>query len=103
MFLGPSLGFLVQAIDVLLELLPVYTPDASPADLDRRQLARAHEGINLGHAHTEVFRHLVQSEKSRFDLGHRRMTIAVDEVGYLNLKAFALVWRPLAGGAPAWR
>ena len=60
MFLGPSLGFLVKALDVLLELLAVHPPYASAADLDRRQLSGAHERIDLGHAHAQIFRHIVQ-------------------------------------------
>lgn len=103
MFLRPSLGFLVKALHVLFELLAIHTPDAPAADLDRRQLAGAHERVHLRHAHGQIFRHVVQGEESRLDLGHRRMTIAVDDVGYLNLKAFAVVWRVLPGGGPSWR
>ena len=103
MFFSPRHGFFVQALDVLLELLSVHAPHPAAPDLDGRQLSRTHERINLGDAHTQIFRHVVQGEKSRLDLGHRRSTIAADEVGYLNLKAFALVWPLVDGGDPAWR
>ena len=103
MFLRPSLGFFVKTLDVLLELLAVHTPYASTTDLDRGQLAGADERIDLRHADAQIFRHIVQGEKSCLDLGHRRMTIAANGAGYLNLKAFALVWRAVAGDELAWR
>lgn len=101
MVLRPLLGFLVEPLDVLLQLPSIDTPHAPAPDLDRRQLAGAHERINLGNADTQIGRHIVQSQKARLDLGHSR-TIAADGDGYLNLRTFALVWRALAGGA-AWR
>lgn len=102
MLFRPGLGFFVKALHILLELLPVHPPNAAATDLDRRQFTRTHERIDLGDAHAQVLRHVVQGEESRLDLGHRRMTIAVNGVGYLNLKAFAVVWPALAETDLGW-
>lgn len=53
---SPFTRLLVEPLDIRLELLPVDPPHPASADLDRRQLARADEGICLGHADGEVRR-----------------------------------------------
>ena len=103
MLLRPSLGLLMKALYVVFELLAVHSPHASTADLDRGQLAGPDERVDLRHTDAQVLRHVIQGEKSCLDLGHRRMTIAVDSVGYLNLKAFAVVWRAVIGSGSPWR
>ena len=53
---SPLTRFFVKPLDVRLELLTVDSPDPAPAHLDRRQLARADEGVCLRHADGEVGR-----------------------------------------------
>lgn len=101
MFLRPALGLLVKPVDIFVQLAAVYAPHAAASDLDRRELAGTDQRIDLWDADGQIFRDLVQSEETRFDLGHRP-TIAVDGDGYLNLRTFALVWRPLRGGGSGW-
>jgi len=97
MILGPLLGFLVKPVDVVVQLAPVDAPHPTAPDLDRRQLAGANQAVDLGDAHAQKCRHLVEGEEALLDLGHRT-TIAVVGVGYLNLSLFALVRLLYAGG-----
>ena len=101
MVLRPLLGLFVEPVDVFLELTPIDPPHPAPPDLDSGELAGTDERIDLRHADAQVGGHVVQGEEARFDLGHRR-TIAAVRVGYLNLRTFALVWRPLAEGGAPW-
>lgn len=101
MIFRPLLGLLVKSLDVLLQLAPIDPPHASAPDLDRRKLAGAHERVDLGDADAQIGGHVVQCEEARLDLGHRQ-TIAADRAGYLNLRAFALVWWALLGGGSLW-
>lgn len=101
MFLRPALGFLVEPLDVFLELASVDPPHPAAPDLDSGQLARTDQRVDLGDADAQVGGDVIQGEEARFDLGHRG-TIAVVRVGYLNLRAFALVWWSLAGGGVPW-
>jgi len=101
MIFGPLLGFLMKPVDVIVQLTPVDTPHTAAPDLDRRQLAGADQAVDLGDAHSQKCRHLVEGEEALFDLGHRT-TIAVVGVGYLNLILFALVWRLLYAGVGLW-
>lgn len=101
MILSPLLGFFVEPVDVFLELTTIDSPHAAAPDLDSGELAGTDERVDLGHADAQVGGNSVQGEETRFDLGHRR-TIAVVRVGYLNLRTFAIVWRPLPGGGRRW-
>lgn len=59
MSFSPRLGLLMELVYVNLELVAVDPPDPSPADLDRWQIARTDQGVDLGHAHVEVSRDLL--------------------------------------------
>ena len=67
MFFSPSFRLGLQAIDVLVQLFAVDTPDAAPADLDSRQVAGSDEGINLRNAHGQVSRDVFEGQKARFE------------------------------------
>ena len=96
----PFAGFLVKAIDVGLELVAVHSPDASTADLDRRQLSGTDERVCLRDAHGKIGRHIFERHEARL---HARFLslrarfvahlqkIAVGDDGYLALEPFALV------------
>jgi hypothetical protein len=56
MFLGPRLGLLMQTVDERLELFTVHPPHASSSYLDRRELARTDERVDLRNAHAQVGR-----------------------------------------------
>jgi hypothetical protein len=51
---GPSLGLVVEPLDVGLELALVDPPDAAAPDLDGGELARPDERVDLGDAHAQV-------------------------------------------------
>lgn len=104
MFTSPLLGFFMEALHIVVQLLTVHPPHAAAADLYRRQLSRTHERVDLGHADTQIGRHVIEGEKARLDLDlaiagglfwHRK-TIAADDGGYLHLESFAAVWRKWA-------
>ena len=57
MFPSPLLSFLVEPLNVVLELLAVDPPDPAAADLYGRQLAGADERIHLRHADAQVGGH----------------------------------------------
>lgn len=98
----PLLSLLMETVDVRLELCLVDPPDASAADLDRRELARAHERVDLGNADAEVGRDVLQGEEARLNGGaappppgtrfraHPRK-LAPPEPEILDLNPFAVV------------
>jgi hypothetical protein len=53
---GPRLGLFVEPVDERLELLAVHPPDATAPDLDRGELARPDESVDLRNAHTQIGR-----------------------------------------------
>ena len=53
---GPRLRLFVEPVDERLELLSVDPPDAPAPDLDRGELARPDEGVDLRNAHAQVGR-----------------------------------------------
>ncbi len=68
MISSPLLGLPMKALDVLLELLAIDSPDTAAADLDCGECSRAHECIGLGNAHVEVGRDLFQGQETWLDL-----------------------------------
>lgn len=54
----------VLPLDVLLELGPLDPPNPLGADLDRWQLARLEEGVDLGSADGELVGHVVDREEA---------------------------------------
>ncbi len=59
MLLRPLLGFLMKPLDVLIQLVLVHSPDAAASDLDRRQLARPDQRIDLGNRDAQVGGHVL--------------------------------------------
>ena len=53
---GPRLRLLVEPVDERLELFSVDSPDAPAPDLDRGELARPDERVDLGNAHAQIGR-----------------------------------------------
>lgn len=51
---GPGLGFLVEPLDIGLQLVAVNPPHASSPQLDRRKATGADERVDLGNAHVQV-------------------------------------------------
>lgn len=100
MLSSPRLRFLVKALHVCLELVTVDAPDASAADLDRRQLPGPNQRIDLRNAHAQVGRDVLERQESGLDLGTRllcrRLTwhearITRDDDGYMDLALFAAI------------
>jgi len=105
MFLSPTLRFLVEALQVRVQLIAIDAPYAPAADLDRWKIARANERVHLGHADAEIGRDVLQGQKARFEPGRRRpgtplrtlfrghaRTIAPGDREYLDLASFASVY-----------
>ena len=59
MFPGPRLGLFVEPVDERLELLSVDPPDAPAPDLDRGELARSDESVDLRNAHAQIGRDIL--------------------------------------------
>ena len=102
MRLGPSLRFVVKPVDVGLELRLVHPPDAATADLDRGELARANERVDLGDADAQIGGDVLEREKAWLDgrlvpatsrAGFRAHLpkIAPSRGGLLDLALFAIV------------
>lgn len=69
MFLSPVLGLFMQPLDIRIELVAIDSPDAPPTDLYRRQFSGSNQGVDLGHADTQISGHVLESKKARFDAG----------------------------------
>ena len=103
----PVFRFLVESLDVGLELPAVPSPDPAPAYLDAGQLVRADESVHLLDADRKVCRDVFQREKPGLDRGPRRLlagsptgarhgaTVALGSRLWLGLTVFAPVWPPL--------
>jgi hypothetical protein len=63
---GPRLGLFVEPVDERLELLAVHPPDATAPDLDRGELARPDESVDLRNAHAQIGRDILESHEARF-------------------------------------
>lgn len=63
----PFVGFLVEALDIRLQLPAIDPPDASSTDLDGGQLARPHERVDLGHADVEEVGNVFERHEARFN------------------------------------
>jgi hypothetical protein len=114
---GPRLGFFVEPVDERLELLSVDPPDAAAPDLDRGELARPDESVDLRNAHAQIGRDIVERQEARLYLrpfwglvprdipaGHTPTIAAVDD-GYMDLASFAVVWTrddALRGASRRW-
>ena len=59
MFPGPRLGLFVEPVDERLELLSVDPPNAPAPDLDRGELARSDESVDLRNAHAQIGRDIL--------------------------------------------
>ena len=57
-------GLGVHPLDVVLELDGLHAPLAAAADLDRRQVAAAHQGVGLGGGDVEDLGHLGQGDEA---------------------------------------
>jgi hypothetical protein len=79
MGLGPLLSLVVQPVDVGLELGLVDTPNAAPADLDRGQLARANERVDLRDADAQVGGDVLEREEAWLD---GRLVPATSRAGF---------------------
>ena len=98
MLAGPRTRFFVQPLDVRLELVPIDPPHSSAADLDRRQVPRSNERIDLRNADAQVGRDIFEREEAGLDgpsallvlLGHRA-NLSPASLGILDLKVFACV------------
>jgi len=64
--LRPFVSLTVEAFDVRLELPAIDPPDTPTPDLDRGELTRPHQRINLGDAHVEVVGHIFERHEPRF-------------------------------------
>ena len=53
---GPRLGLFVEPVDERLELLAIDPPHATAPDLDRGELARPDERVDLRNAHAQIGR-----------------------------------------------
>ena len=114
---GPRLRLLVEPVDERLELLSVDPPHAPAPDLDRGELARPDERVDLRNAHAQIGRDVVERQEALLDLGlvsalvssgipagHTPTIAAVDD-GYMDLASFALVWthdESLRGASRRW-
>lgn len=97
---SPRLGFLMQAIDVGLQLLAVDSPDPTAADLDGGELARTHEGIDLRDADAQIGGYVFERQETRLDVWSRlfcrrlawhRRRIPTNRDGYMDLTLFAAI------------
>ena len=100
MLLGPLFRLLVKPLDVGLELPPVDPPHAAAPDLDRGEIARSHQGVDLRDAHGQIGGHVLEREEAglyRRPLGgvvllRHRVKLSPDCVRFINLNAFAYVY-----------
>ena len=100
MLFSPHLRLFVKAIDIGLQLLAVDPPHSSAPDLDRGELARSNERVDLRNADAQVGRDVFESQESGLDVGPRLFRgwlawhgprIAGDDDGYMDLTLFAPV------------
>ena len=76
---GPCTRLFVKPLHVSLELVPIDAPHPPAPDLDRRQVARSNEGVDLRDADAQVGGDVFEREEARLDgpatllvlLGHR--------------------------------
>ena len=107
MIAGPLLRVLMQSLQVGIELPPVHPPDPSAPDLDRGQITRADQGVDLWNAHAQVGRNVLQGHEARFYARRSRLRalrrtllrghvgkIAPYDVESMDLFLFAPVWWP---------
>lgn len=88
MRLSPRRRFLVQSNDVLLKGSAIDSPNPAPADLYRRQIARAHKGIRLGNAHIQIDRHILKREELGLYNGSRARNLISHNSNDSSIKAF---------------
>ena len=102
MSLRPLLRFLVQSIDIGLELRLVDSPHAAAPDFDGRQFPRAHERVDLRDADAQVGGDVLERKETWLD---GRLVPATSRAGFrahagkiapssgehLDLSLFALV------------
>lgn len=107
MFFGPFLRFLMQPVEVGIQLIPIHSPYTPAPELDGREASRADQCIDLGNADAQIVRHVLKREEAglqgRLDSllsalrsafrGSHRMKIAPADDRYLDLFPFAPVWR----------
>ncbi len=102
MSLRPFLRLLVKLLDVRIQLIPVDAPNPSAPDLDGGKLTRTDERIDLGNAHAEKGRYILEGQEARLYLrpaftaagvcsGHHA-TLAPHPGGSRHLTTFAPVW-----------
>ena len=97
--LRPGLGLFVQPFHVGLELPSIDPPDAAAPDLDRGEITRTDERVDLGDAHAEIRRHVVEGEKAGLYrralrgavLLRHRVKLPPDCDRFIYLNAFAYV------------
>ncbi len=65
----PTLGGVVESIDVLLELPASHSPYTPAADLDGRKLAGTDQRIDLCGADVQVGRNILQGQEPGFERG----------------------------------
>ena len=106
MFLSPRLSFLMQPIEIGVELVAIDSPDPSAPKFDRRQITGTHERVDLRDAHAQVIRNVLEGQvaglESRLNRGFgafwsalrrgHRPKIAPPDDRYLDLFPFAPVW-----------
>ena len=107
MFSGPLLRFLVEFVEIGVELIPVDPPHAPAPQFDGGETSGPNQGVDLRHADAEVIGHVFKREEpwlqgrlgsllsalgSALWWGHP-MKIAPPDDRYLDLVPFAPVWR----------
>lgn len=99
MSLGPLLRFLVEPLDVRLELVAVDPPHAAATDLDRREFSIPDECVNLWDADVQKDGHVVEGQEAR--LSDRGGGSPFLRLGALHLGRPALAC-PLIGALIGW-
>lgn len=105
MLLSPLLSFLVEPFEIRVQLVPVHSPHAATAQLDRWESPRTNKCVHLRNADAQVVRHIFERQISRLESGLCLLgalgralrwghlpKIAPSGDRYLDLVSFAPVW-----------
>lgn len=93
----PSLGFLVELLDVGLELRPIDPPDTSASYLDRRETPRSNERIDLRTANVENLGNVFEGQKPRFGRASSGSRHALTSRGRTHTQESSTRWCQILG------
>lgn len=81
MRLGPGLGFLVEPLDIGLQLIAVDPPHTSSPQLDARKITGANERVGLRNAHIQVRGDVFESQEPGLGLRSAWWTLGLCALG----------------------